>query len=368
MATAGSRNVKVGAFVLGGLLLLGMVIFLLGQERSLFAPRVAFKTTFADVSGLKAGAPVRLGGIDIGQVAAVHYNASDANDATIYVDFWVSSASATRVRVDTKAKVATKGLLGDKMLELTLGTSPDVAPPDSTVEGLAGEDYVGEAREIAKGAKATLASVESVSKQFADERLHRDLQGTLASLRTILDQVATGDGYPRRFLSDPQEAERISRTIERFERTADEAQATLAEVRGLVAAVKTGPGFAHDVIYGEGPKGLAEAAGLATELTTTLKGVRESKSLLHDAMYGGSGGDDDVFATAAAIALDVRQIVAGVKEGKGTIGGLLVDPSIYEDVKIVLGNVQRNDVLRALVRHSIQRDTTRPKVEVETRR
>ena len=61
---------------------------------------------------------------------------------------------------------------------------------------------------------------------------------------------------------------------------------------------------------------------------------------------------------------DLKQIVADVKSGKGTLGALLVDPSVYEDLKVVLGNVERNKALRALVRYSIRRDGTQPGVEV----
>jgi hypothetical protein len=53
---------------------------------------------------------------------------------------------------------------------------------------------------------------------------------------------------------------------------------------------------------------------------------------------------------------DIRQITANLRAGKGTIGALLVDPSVYEDLKMVLGNVERNKALRALVRYSIRRD------------
>ena len=45
-----------------------------------------------------------------------------------------------------------------------------------------------------------------------------------------------------------------------------------------------------------------------------------------------------------------------IKEGKGTVGALLTDHSVYEDLKILLGNVGRNRSLRALVRYSISRD------------
>ncbi|MEO7112287.1 MAG: MCE family protein, partial [Polyangiaceae bacterium] len=61
---------------------------------------------------------------------------------------------------------------------------------------------------------------------------------------------------------------------------------------------------------------------------------------------------------------DLREIVANVKAGRGTLGALLVDPSVYEDIKSVVGNVDRNEVLRALVRYSIKADESHPKARV----
>jgi phospholipid/cholesterol/gamma-HCH transport system substrate-binding protein len=53
--------------------------------------------------------------------------------------------------------------------------------------------------------------------------------------------------------------------------------------------------------------------------------------------------------------------VAGLRQGKGTLGALLVDPTVYEDIKGVVGNMERNEVLRALVRYSIKADEEKPK-------
>jgi phospholipid/cholesterol/gamma-HCH transport system substrate-binding protein len=181
----------------------------------------------------------------------------------------------------------------------------------------------------------------------------------------VLKDVSQGEGYPHRFISDKAEAERISRTIESLDRTSAELAATLGEVRQIVTRVKSGPGFAHDVIYGEGPQKQVEQFGnAAQEVATTLKGIRESESLVHDALYGGKGSGAEAIANIAAMTGDLRAIVAGVRAGKGTVGALLVDPSVYEDMKVVLGNVQRNDVLRALVRYSIKQDEKKPPVEV----
>jgi len=47
---------------------------------------------------------------------------------------------------------------------------------------------------------------------------------------------------------------------------------------------------------------------------------------------------------------DLKQMLTDMRAGKGTLGALLVDPSVYEDLKLMLGNVERNRTLRALVR------------------
>ena len=141
---------------------------------------------------------------------------------------------------------------------------------------------------------------------------------------------------------------------------------TLGEVRQIAARIKGGPGFAHEVIYGEGPQKQMEQFGnAANELASALKGIRDSDSLVHDMMYGGKGNGAEMLSNVTAITADLRVIMANIRSGKGTMGALLVDPSLYEDMKVMLGNVQRNDVLRSLVRYSIKQDEKKPSVEVK---
>ena len=65
-----------------------------------------------------------------------------------------------------------------------------------------------------------------------------------------------------------------------------------------------------------------------------------------------------------AMSDDLRAIVGNLKQGRGTLGALLVDPTVYEDIKSAIGNVERNEVLRALVRYSIKADEQHPAAEV----
>lgn len=362
---ARSRDLKVGLFVLVGMALLGITIFLIGNERNLFSPSVDFKTTFTDAQGLKPGAPVRLGGIDVGQVSSVGYDEKHPQDPTVYVTFWVKQTEKKRIRTDTRAAIVNKGLLGDKMVELSVGSSEEPATPGTTLESDKPADMFARIGTMADKAEQVLDNVEKATKPLADEKLHKDIQGSVAAANHILNEVAHGKGYPTKLLSDPEEAKRISGVVANLEKVSKEAEGAVRDARVVMGRVQSGPGFAHDVIYGDGPKGLTEFASAANEVSLTLKGVRESDSLLHDVMYGGKGDGAVVIKNVADMTGDLKAIVADMRAGKGTIGGLLVDPSIYEDVKVVLGNVQRNDVLRALVRYSITKDQPKtPDVQV----
>ena len=103
-----SREVKVGVFVLIGLLFVGLVVFLIGDERQIFSSKVSFRAIFDDVEGLKTGSSVRMGGIDVGTIESVGY-AEDSSDVLLHVKFSVVKSQARRIRKDSKVKIESKG-------------------------------------------------------------------------------------------------------------------------------------------------------------------------------------------------------------------------------------------------------------------
>jgi len=211
-----------------------------------------------------------------------------------------------------------------------------------------------------------LGNLDKASASMADDKVQENLRGSIHSVNIILKHVAEGDGYANRLLTDPQEAERLSRAIANFETTSGELATAATEVRQLVARVNRGPGFAHSLVYDkEGTDAIKSFGGAADEVALTLRGVREGNGMAHALLYGGTGDEAEIVSNLNAASADLRDIVSGLKKGKGTLGALLVDPSVYEDMKVVLGNVERNEVLRALVRYSIKQDERRPGVEVK---
>ncbi|MFC1641955.1 MlaD family protein [Myxococcota bacterium] len=361
------REVKVGVFVFLGLLAIGLVVFLIGNERGLFSAKCDYRIIFSDVQGLKPGSMVRMGGVDVGSVTGVDYS-DDPTDPRLHVRISVASGEARRIREDSFAVIESKGLLGDRMIRLEVG-SPDrpALAEGATIqsrknEGL--EAMLGKVSKIGDTADRVMENLESTTTTLADEDFRHDLQASVRNISGVMESLNQGSGYVGLLLRDPTEAQRLSRAVAGLERASLELGQTISRVNAIVARVEEGPGFAHDLLYSDAPtETVTKFGNAAHEVAMTLKGIREGSGPARSLLYGDKESGE-LMDNLNATSRDIRQIVADVRAGRGTLGALLVDPSVYEDIKVVLGNVGRNKALKALVRYSIKRDETPPKVEV----
>jgi phospholipid/cholesterol/gamma-HCH transport system substrate-binding protein len=364
-----SRELKVGIFVFLGLVVAGLIIFLIGDNKMLFSKKVDFVAQFTDVQGLKPGSTVRMGGVDIGNVSHVSYP-EDTGELHIDVGLSIVEREARRIRVDSEASIGAKGLLGDKLVTISPGgADKPVAEPGTVLRSSGGDDIgqlVGRVQKMSEKAESALSNLEAATRVFAEPQLHEDIRGGASALRNILDSLDTGKGFAARVLHDEEDGERFSRLIANLERTTSELDATLGSVRVVLDRVNSGPGLAHELVYGESSaRAVAQFGAAADELTATLQGVRNGKGIVRDLLFGAEGETDQRVANnLAALTDDLRVVMSDMRQGKGTLGALLVDPSVYEDLKVLLGNVQRNQALRALVRYSIKKDGSPATVEV----
>lgn len=352
------RSIKVGIFVLLGLTLTAVIIFMIGDKRNYWHKEVTYQASFADVAGLKPGAPVRMGGVDVGAVTRVGHSPKP-EDPRIYVTIEVVEAESIRIRRETIASVANKGLLGDKMIELSSDGTGDHLPPGSmikTEEPVDLSKYLTKVEEIMNKAEKVVDNVEVGTRTLSDPKFADDIKGSVHDLRVIMDGVAQNDSVVHRALLDPHEGQK-------FDRILSNAQDMTANLDDFTEHVKTGPGIAHALVY-DGEMS-AHAAGALQEVHQDLVAIRQGNGIVHALVYG-DNDTQHLMGNVNAMSDDLRTIVANLKAGKGTLGALLVDPSVYEDIKSVVGNVDRNDVLRALVRYSIKADENHPtRVEVK---
>ncbi len=347
-------------FVFAAIVLGIIAVFMIGDNRRLWDPKVTVNASFNDVLGLKPGSMVRMGGIDVGTVSSVKHG-DDPADHKIYVKLSIARSEARRVHADTMAKVVNKGLLGDKMIELVGGTVASPPVKDGTwIESEATPQDMSKMFDkldsVALKADQTMDAVKRTSEQLADPKLAEDLRGSMSALRTILEGVANNrDGAAHKMIFDPEEGRRIDRILANLDATSANLAKVSADARDVTDRAKTGPGLVHTLVYDDK---LAEStAGTLAEVNGALKAVRTGNGLAHSIVYGDDDGSGQkVMANLAVMSEDLKKITGDLRAGRGTLGGLLVDPSVYEDVKSIVGNVERNQVLRALVRYSIKQN------------
>ena len=144
-----NRFMMVGVFVIAGLALFATGLFMIGNRHEAFARHVELYTEFADVSGIVPGAKVQVSGMDAGEVLAMQIPNSPA--AKFRVKVRINSTFGELVRTDSVVTVGTEGVVGNRFLEISAGSSraPAVAS-GATLKGIEPTD-LSAILELAKG-------------------------------------------------------------------------------------------------------------------------------------------------------------------------------------------------------------------------
>jgi len=114
--TTTKTEILVGAFVMLGIAALGYLSISIGGVQLVAPDRYVVKARFASVGDLKQGAPIRLAGVKVGQVAAVRLRDYSAEAE-------LSLARSLVLPKDSVASIRTEGLLGNTYVSLTPGGS-----------------------------------------------------------------------------------------------------------------------------------------------------------------------------------------------------------------------------------------------------
>jgi len=222
----------VGAFVIIGVLLFGVGLFLIGDRRMLFDRSIEIYAEFANIAGLEEGAKVRVGGMDAGEVASIHVPANPS--ARFRVKLRVREDLHQLLRVDSVATIQTDGLVGNKFIQIEPGTDQAQVVP---------------------------------------------ALGTIQS----------------------REAFDLAAMLERMSDTVDLIRTTIVDLK----------------------------SGLDTALVSVTDTANDAQDLMNDI---GSEARE-IMASTQKVTRNLNVIVAGVREGKGTVGKLVTDDSLYDTVK-----------------------------------
>ena len=360
-------QIRIGGFILIGLGVFLAIIYLLGAQARYFERKQELVAEFTEVGGLLEGATVRLAGVQIGRVTRVQLPPQPGGK--VRVTLTIARRFADRIRRNSEARIVTQGLLGDKLVEITVG-SPD-SPPVKAGDVLATREPFEMAQMFAAGAD-TLAQV---------NQLATTLRKTVDRVDRMTVEVEKGKGWLHVLIyEEPESLRRLNALLTSTQQLLTRAEGADSAVgvllskdsgkaaRSLLAAMdalgraaeKPGPsdGLLPTLLFDP------EYKGVARDLQVLTRNFRDvSEKLAHGQGLLGEllKGDD---ASLGQTATDFRVAMANLKAvtdrlkaGEGTVGALLEDPTVYENLVEFLEGARRSFLLRSLIRSTIDSGT-----------
>ena len=187
---------------------------------------------------------------------------------------------------------------------------------------------------------------------YSDPALKDDIAATLSSFRGIFGRVEKGPGTLHALIYDKQTADDTRALVGRLSSVAVRVDHAVTEVECLLEAARKGPGALHALFYdAQGGKAVGELGQAAAELSTLLHDARTSPDgAIHQLVYGDG---KHLMDNLAGVAADLKAITGTIRSGEGTLGALVNDPSVYDDLRTILGNIKRNYILKELVRMTL---------------
>jgi phospholipid/cholesterol/gamma-HCH transport system substrate-binding protein len=178
MATS-ARLVGVGVFVLGGLLLFTLGLFMIGDRQMLFAKKFVIYTEFKKITGLQPGAIVRVSGAKAGAITEILPPNTPSEKFRVKLE--IAEDLHQLVRTDSIASIETEGLVGGSFLGISTGT--DAAPPVAAAATIAGKEPF-DITELMQQMGDTIAKV---NKTFDDMRA--DVENTVMVIGDTVDNA-----------------------------------------------------------------------------------------------------------------------------------------------------------------------------------
>ena len=197
-------KVRLGMFIIGGVALFVLAIFIIGKQQNLFNPIIKLSANFRNVSGLQVGNNVRFTGINVGTVD----NIKIINDSTVLVDMIIRKDVQQFIKTDCVVAVGSEGLIGDRLLVISQGSTD--APVAKDGQTLSSKEPV-ETDAILASLQTTSVNVEVISLQLAE----------------IMININSGQGTLGRLIQDSTIAENINQMIVNLKSSSEGLDETL---------------------------------------------------------------------------------------------------------------------------------------------
>lgn len=223
------EQLKVGGIILVAILVAAIAVYKVGKTNNMFGSRYTLIAFVANASGLRPGGSVLIAGQVAGTVKEIQFLPVDYDTTrNLRLVLSVDRDLQPQVRSDSRARVRTLGLLGDKVVDITVGTPRySVLRNGDTITVEPSLDY-DEVLAQASGAVGDMVALThdlrtitggivrgegTVGQLVRNRALYDQLDGTLARANTMLARFQNPNGTLGRLLDDPTLYNRLTEVI-----------------------------------------------------------------------------------------------------------------------------------------------------------
>jgi phospholipid/cholesterol/gamma-HCH transport system substrate-binding protein len=289
-----ATHVKLGLFVLAGLFILILTLYLIGKSQNLFGSNVELKARFRNVSGLMSGSNILFSGIQVGTVNKIRI----IDDTTIEVGFLVDKQMLSYIHKNAQVSIGTEGLMGNKII--------NIIPVNELSQPVMEDDLLTASQ--APGTDEMLQTLDKTNKNIAD--ISEDLKSSVHQLRE--SKALWG------ILNDSSLAINMKASLDNISRASANVNAVTQDLHTMIADVKNGKGSVGTLL-----RDTAFSANLE-ETLAKIKTVGDKAA--------GLGDELDQMTIA---------IRGDIDHGSGTMHALLKDSALAMKLNATMDNVQK---------------------------
>ncbi len=242
-------QIKVGLFILIGLLTVGMMVIYFGRLGEGFSSYYNVKVEFTNASGLLRGSEILLAGAKVGRITNEPVILPDMRG--VYVD--VRILDQVKIPVGSKFSIGSSGLLGDKYIEISLDGAGAEKGFIKAGDVLKGSESSGGIAGMTEGAGAligdlrtTVGNINAVVQKLDSTILSKDelasISATMKNLETATGRIADASKQFDTTMTSGKA------TMDSAKKAADELQETLSAIHKLVDQAKSGSGVLGTLI------------------------------------------------------------------------------------------------------------------------
>ena len=339
-------ELRVGLFVLVGLSVLAAGIFYVTGAGPL-SPKYRIKTYLPDASQLARGAPVRLDGVEVGNVESISLVPRTAGKPmdrkkNIEIVMRINRNYQHDILTDSVASPRTEGLLGNRYVTITRGFTGAPIPDNGVIPGSEEKamaevversaEVLGNLSALSTDVRELIGGVQqgrgSLGKMLTDDQAYNHMNSMLAKGDAMMTSIRNGEGSLGKLVSSDELYTKVDKGVD--------------SMNVMLADMRAGKGTLGKLIYD--PTLYDQTKETMTNASALLRDVRAGKGSL-----GKFVSDDALYDKLRETSANFASASAKLNENTTTVGKMFSDPKLYDnlaaltgDMRLLIGDFRQN--------------------------